>query len=162
MITACATDSSACCPDCRHVSGSQHIYLSPKIQPSSGRLVRLLLQVRRFRCSNRTYRRKTFAETFPLLVAPRAQRTSSTRELLRVISEAIEGKAGARLSRRQAMKCSPTTILRLIRQAPLPSSSAVRVVGVDEWGATRSCICSCKNSRKEDLTWGSALSALPG
>jgi hypothetical protein len=35
-------------------------------------------------------------------------------------------------------------------------------VGVDGWGATRSCICSCKNSRKEDLTWGSALSVLPG
>ncbi|GHO72384.1 transposase [Ktedonobacter sp. SOSP1-85] len=31
------------------------------------------------------------------------------------------------------MTCSPTTLLRLVRQAPLPLSSTVRVVGVDEW-----------------------------
>jgi transposase len=43
------------------------------------------------------------------------------------------GEAGARLSQRLAMKCSPATVLRLVRQAPLPSSSTVRVVGVDEW-----------------------------
>jgi transposase len=43
------------------------------------------------------------------------------------------GRAGARLCQRLAMKCSPASILRLVRQAPLPSSSAVRVGGVDEW-----------------------------
>lgn len=74
-----------------------------------------------------------FAEPFSLLVAPRAQRTCSARELLRVIGEAIGGEVGARLSQRLAMKCSPATLLRLVRQAPLPLSSSVRVVGVDEW-----------------------------
>ena len=29
-------------------------------------------------------------------------------------------------------------------------------IRLDDWGATRSRRCSCKNSRKEDLTWGSA------
>lgn len=43
------------------------------------------------------------------------------------------GEAGARLSQRLSMKCSPATVLRLVRQAPLPSSECVRVVGVDEW-----------------------------
>jgi transposase len=106
---------------------------SPQALPASGRPVQLLLRVRRFRCANPRCRRKTFAEPFPQLVAPRAQRTGSVRDLLRVIGEAMGGEAGARLSQKLAMKCSPATVLRLVRQSPLPSSAQVRVVGVDEW-----------------------------
>ncbi len=50
-----------------------------------------------------------------------------------MLGEAMGGEAGARLSQQLAMKCSPTTLLRLIRQGPLPSSAHVRVIGVDEW-----------------------------
>jgi len=135
LITACSTISSSRCPDCQQVSSQIHSTYtrSPKALPASGRPVRLLLRVRRFRCSNPRCRRKTFAEPFPHLVAPRAQRTCSVRDLLRVIGEAMGGEAGARLSQKLAMKCSPATMLRLVRQSPLPSSDQVRVVGVDEW-----------------------------
>jgi len=135
VITACATVPDACCPDCQHVSSQIHSTStrSPKALPSSGRPVRLLLQVRRFRCSNSLCQRQTFAEAFAQLVAPRAQRTCSARELVRVIGEAIGGEAGARLSQRLGMKCSAATVLRFVRQAALPSSSTVRGVGVDEW-----------------------------
>jgi transposase len=135
LITACSTTSSSYCPDCQQVSSQVHsTYMrSPQALPSSGRPVRLLLRVRRFRCPNPVCRRKTFAEAFPHLVAPHAQRTSSVRDLLRVIGEAIGGEAGARLSQKLAMKCSPATLLRLVRHSPLPSSAHVRVVGVDEW-----------------------------
>ncbi len=80
---------------------------------------------------------KTFAERLPSLVAPHAQRTSSARELLRVIGEAVDGEEGARLSHRLAMPCSPDPLLRLVRQAALPSSSSVRALGVDEWAWRR-------------------------
>lgn len=135
LITACSTISSLRCPDCQQVSSQVHsTYLrSPQALPSSGRPVRLLLRVRRFRCANPTCRRKTFAEPFPNLVAPRAQRTSAVRDLLRVLGEVMGGEAGARLSQKLAMPCSPATLLRLIRQSQLPSSTHVRVVGVDEW-----------------------------
>jgi transposase len=43
------------------------------------------------------------------------------------------GEAGARLSQKLAMTCSPATLLRLVRHSPLPTSAHVRVVGVDEW-----------------------------
>jgi transposase len=135
VITASATTSSASCPDCQQVSSQVHsIYVrSPKVLPSSGHPVRLHLQVRRFRCVNLTCRRKTFAETFPLLIAPRAQRTSAAQEVLRIVGEAMGGRAGARLCQQLAMKCSHATVLRLVHQASLPSSEHVRVVGVDEW-----------------------------
>jgi transposase len=101
--------------------------------PSSGRPVRLVIEVRRFRCPNAACGRKTFAEPLPLLVAPHAQRTRAVQDLLRVLGEVVGGEAGARLSHRLAMACSPDTLLRLVRRAPLPSPSPVRVLGVDEW-----------------------------
>lgn len=130
VIVACSTTASGCCPDCQQVSSQVHsIYTrSPQALPASGRPVHLLLRVRRFRCANPMCRRKTFAEPFAQLVAPRAQRTCSVRDLLRVIGEAMGGEAGARLSQKLAMKCSPATLLRLVRHSPLPTSAHVRVV----------------------------------
>ena len=133
VITTSATTSSASCPDCQQVSSrvpSTYIR-SPKALPSSGHPVRLQLQVRRFRCANSTCRRKTFAETFPFLIVPRALRTSAAQEMVRAIGEAIGGRVGTRLSQQFALKWSPATILRLVRQAPLPSSKNVRVVRGD-------------------------------
>lgn len=135
LITARATASSASCPDCQQPSTHIHSYYrrSPMTLPSSGRRVRLLLEVRRFRCLNPACGRKTFAEPLPLLVAPHAQRTRAVQDLLRVLGEVVGGEAGARLSHRLAMACSPDTLLRLVRRASLPASSTVRVLGVDEW-----------------------------
>jgi len=135
IISARATASDACCPDCHQRSAQVHSYYirSPMALSSSGWPVRLQLHVRRFRCPNPACRRKTFAEPLPLLIGPHAQRTLAVRELLRVIGEVVGGEAGARLSQRLAMTCSPDTLLRLVRRAPLPSSSPVRVLGVDEW-----------------------------
>jgi hypothetical protein len=67
----------------------------------------------------------------------------------------------ARESENVQMPVSVHTLLRLLRRSPVPDAPPPRVLGVDDWCATRSCICSCRNSRKEDLTWGSAPSAEP-
>jgi hypothetical protein len=72
------------------------------------------------------------------------------------------GKGGERLSDKLGMPISDATMLWSLFLVPLPEIGQVRVVGVDDWSATRSCVCSCKDSRKEALTWGAAPSALPG
>ena len=56
---------------------------------------------------------------------------------------------------------APTLLnyLRTIKDRP---KADVTVLGIDDFGATRSYRCSCKDSRKEALTWSSASSALPG
>lgn len=101
--------------------------------PSSGRSISLQLRVRHFRCSNRACPRKTFAEPLPGLLLPYAQRTSRLRENLRRLGEEGGGEAGARLSKKQAMTCSASTILRLLRHGPLPTPPPVKVLGVDDW-----------------------------
>jgi len=100
-ITARATASSACCPDCQQASSRVHSYYMrcPMDLPSSGRPISLALQVRHFRCSNRACPRKTFAEPLPNFLSPYAQRTSRLRESLRKLGEETGGEAGARLSR---------------------------------------------------------------
>jgi transposase len=118
IINIGSTQEGATCSDCGEFSSHVHSTYtrSPKARPSSGRPVRLLLQVRRFRCSQPNCQRKTFAEPFPHLVAPHAGRTFSIQDLLRVIGEAMGGEAGARLSQRLAMQCNCATILRLVCQ----------------------------------------------
>ena len=101
--------------------------------PSSGRPISLLLHVRHFRCPNRACPRKIFAEPLPHLLLPHAQRTSRLREGLRQFGEEGGGEARARLSKRQAMACSASTILRLLRYGPLPPLPPVKALGVDEW-----------------------------
>src|SRR5712691_8333217 len=66
-ITARATASSACCPDCQQASSRVHSYYTRCLMdlPSSGRPIWLLLHVRHFRCLNPVCPRKTLAE--PLL-----------------------------------------------------------------------------------------------
>jgi transposase len=134
-ITARALGSFACCPDCQQASSRVHSYYTrcPMDLPSSGRPVSFVLQVRHFRCPNRTCPRKTFAEPLPNLLLPHAQRTSRLRESLRKLGEEGGGEAGARMSKQQAMTCSSSTVLRMLRHGPLPTPSPVKVLGVDDW-----------------------------
>ena len=64
VIHAHSTAIEAICPDCAQVSESIHSHYtrSPRDLPCNGRRVRLVLGVRRFRCSNTRCARKTFAE----------------------------------------------------------------------------------------------------
>ncbi|MBO0782020.1 MAG: transposase family protein [Ktedonobacteraceae bacterium] len=91
IISLSSTREGATYPDCGEFSSRVHSTYtrSPKTLPSGGRPVRLLLQVRRYRCSQPSCQRKTFAEPFPHLVAPHAQRTFPMQDLLRVIGEAM-------------------------------------------------------------------------
>ena len=71
-ITARATSSSACCPDCQQASSRVHSYYTRCLRdlPSSGRPISLLLHVRHFRCPTRACPRKTFAEPLPTSCCP--------------------------------------------------------------------------------------------
>lgn len=60
---------------------------------------------------------------------------------------------GLRLAPQLGMYVSPTTLLRCLRTVSPPVVETVHVLGLDDWGATRSYMCSCKDSRKEAFTW---------
>lgn len=135
LVEARATTATATCPDCNQISARIHSrYLrSPRDVPLAEHAVRLRLHVRRFLCSTALCPRRTFAERLPDVVPFRAQRTRRLTQRLRALSGAVSSEAGARLAARLLMPTSPDTLLRLVRQTPVPSLPPPRVVGVDDF-----------------------------
>jgi transposase len=121
-IVAQATATEGACPHCGERSSQIHSHYtrSPQDVPSSGKTVRLVLKVRRFRCLNDACSAVTFAERLPSVVGPCAQRTVRLTNSLNRLDLALGGKPGARLSKRLGMAASPSTVLRLVRRTVLP------------------------------------------
>ena len=105
--------------------------------PWLGRAVELRLRVRRFRCSNRQCRRRTFTEQFPGVVAARGRATLRLSGLIRQAGYAVGGRAGSRLLNACGVLTSDDTVLRRVkarpREAAEPGLDKVRVLGVDDW-----------------------------
>lgn len=126
--------AAAPCPICRRPSRRVHSRYVRRLGdlPWQGRVARLDLQVRRFRCSDPGCARRIFAERLPEVAPQRARRTARLAEAQRRIALSAGGEAGARLASRLAMRVGGDTLLRLIQAAPLPAAPAPRVVGIDD------------------------------
>ena len=121
-IAAHGLGKAGCCPACGRASRAVHsrYYQRPADLPSLGRAVRVGLRMRRFYCRNLACPRRTFAERLPALVAPHARCTHRLAEAQSGVGVALGGEASARLLPRLGMPTSADTVLRLIRQMPLP------------------------------------------
>jgi len=158
MITARAASPTAPCPCCGTVSKRVHSHYRRTLRdlPASGRPVHLVMQVRRFFCEESTCRRKIFAERFPSLTLPRVKFTKRLQEALREMGFELGGEAGARLSKKLSYPGSPDTILRLVKQTQLSTTSPPRVVGIDDWSWKRglrygTLICDLESNRPIDV-----------
>jgi transposase len=135
QIGVCSSAPTAVCPRCGSPSSTvQSRYVRTLADlPISGRPVHLTVRVRRFRCHNGACSRRIFAEQFPDLARPHAQRTVRLQQALAQLGVAVGGEVGARLGAVFGLSGSPDTVLRLVRQMPLPPPSLPRVIGVDDW-----------------------------
>jgi transposase len=164
MVEVIATSPTSRCPLCLEPSDSIHCHYRRVLcdVPCVGRRVQLCVTVRKFTCRNSLCERKVFAERLPTFVKPWARMTIRYSEHLTVLGLATSGKAGARLAARLGIVTTRQTILRRIMDLPDPPTESILFLGIDDFCATRSYMSSCKDSRREDLTWSSASSALPG
>ena len=149
---------TAACPACGTVSQRVQSRYTRRLHdlPASGRPVRLQLSVRRLFCAKSTCAQRIFAERFPALCWPRAQRTIRLQADLSQLGLALGGQAGARLGRALGLSGSRDTILRLVRRHHLPDSPQARVVGLDDWAWTRrkrygTLICDLERGLPIDL-----------
>src|SRR5215470_8991541 len=156
--------SSSPCPQCATPSSAIHSSYRrrPRDLPCVGRPIRLVFTVRKFFCRNPNCSRKVFAERLPDFIEASSRLTKRLRTAVQDVGFATCGKGGEGLSEKLGMPISDASLLWSLFLVPLPEVGKVCVIGVDDWSATRSCMCSCKDSRKEALTWGAASSALPG
>src|SRR5215469_974105 len=162
-VQAACTLKCATCPLCQHPSERIHGRYGRNVAdvPCGGRRVTLALTVRKFVCGTPACPRQIFTERLPTLVQSYARMTNRLRKALQALGFTTCAEAAECLAPKLGMAVRAPTLLRYLRAVALALPEKVRILGIDDWGATRSCICSCKDSRKEALTWGSALSAEP-
>jgi transposase len=140
--------SAACCPLCAEPSTRVHSRYTRTLAdlPWGPLRVHLHVQVRRFFCQNPACPRKIFTEPLTGLAERSARRTTRLRDALLAVGWALGGEAGARQCQAHTMPISGTTLLSLLRRWGPVTRSTPRVLGVDDWSATRSRMYSCKNS----------------
>lgn len=139
-LTLASTSLPAACPVCGGATARLHSHYRRTVAdlPWSGRRVKLLLRVRKFRCPGTGCPRRIFTERLPSLVEPYARKTTRLHEVLALVGFALGGEAGARLIRRLGMTASPTTLLRYVRGAATADHSPPpEVIGVDDFALLR-------------------------
>jgi transposase len=139
QVQLTTTAPTASCPDCATPSSSVHSHYQRRLAdlPWGALAVRLQLLVRKFVCRHGTCARRLFTERLPDVAAPYARKTMRLVNALRAIGLALGGQAGARLAARLRLPTSAATLLRLVRAAPTPHTSALQAIGVDEWAWQR-------------------------
>src|SRR5258708_11666074 len=120
------------------------------------RPIRLIMQVRRFFCKNRTCVQKIFVERLPDLCRPHAQRTKRLQKALCKLGLKLGGQAGADVGSEHGISGSRDTILRLVRQSEQPAQQEPHVIGLDDWAWKRrlrygTLICDLERGLPIDL-----------
>ena len=130
------------CPDCGTPSSSCHSRYVRTLSdlPISGAVVRLRLSVRRFRCKQRSCRRKTFSEALAPSVGRRhGRRVARCDGLLHAVGLALGGRPGSRMMARLAVPWSKDTLLRAVRREAAAAGPApvATVIGIDDFAWRR-------------------------
>ncbi len=130
-----SSQSVSQCPLCSHPSSRIHSRYQRTLADLPWAIFSVIVQlkVRKFFCLNGRCRRRIFTERVPDLVAPWARRTQRLAERLTRVGVALGGAAGARLSFLLGMGVCRNTLLTLVRRAPKPVSTHVKIVGVDDF-----------------------------
>ena len=127
------------CPACG--SASDHVHdrytRRPLDLPWRGRVVRLRVTVRRFRCMNPNCSREKFVENFGPALPRYARRTADVTALLLRFAESAGGEGGARLAVAAGVPTSADTLLRLLHQTDPSPAATPRVLGVDDFAFRR-------------------------
>ena len=130
------------CPECHCRSHSVHSRYVRTLRdvPLAALAVCLRITARRFYCHNTACHRRTFRERLPSVAPVYQRRTLLLRHHLERIGFALGGRAGQRMVHEIGLGshgASRTTLLRLVRQAVLPTMPTPCVLGVDDWSFRR-------------------------
>ena len=134
-----ARPATARCPLCSKRSKRVHSRYQRTLAdlPWGEHAVTVLLNVRRLFCDNTRCKRNIFAERLPDVAAPWARKTVRLAGRLTAVGLALGGAAGTRLGSKLGLGASRNTLLRLVRQAPLPTLPTPSVLGVDDWAVRK-------------------------
>src|SRR3954452_9320926 len=123
------------CPLCGRRSKRVHSRYERALAdlPWGAYAVTIRLRVRRLFCRNARCERRIFAERLPDIALPWARRTRRLDARLIALGLALGGSAGVRLGAKLGLAVSRNTLLRRVRQAPVPPTVTPSALGVDDW-----------------------------
>ena len=158
-VAARSAAPEAACPCCGGRSRRVHSRYRRTLSdlPCSGRVMRISVIVRRFRCTMATCPAEIFAERLgDGIAAPFARRTARLEQLAHHLALALGGRPGARLATRLLLPTSRDTLLRTWRRRADRPDGAPIVVGIDDWAWKRgqrygTLICDLERHRIVDL-----------
>lgn len=139
LLTAAVRGDQGMCPACSKSSSRVHSRYRRTLTdaPTAGRLVRILLRVRRFFCNNQECRSKTFVEQVNGPTRRWSRMSEGLRRMLTTIGLALAGRAGARLATTLGMPTGRDWLLRLVRALPDPPIGDITMLGVDDFAIKR-------------------------
>src|SRR4051812_47783695 len=134
-LTLQARRVTGCCPLCGRRSKRVHSRYERTLAdlPWGAYAVTIRLRVRRLFCRNTSCERCIFTERLPGIALPWARRTQRLDARLTALSLALGGSAGVRLGAKLGLVASRNTLLRRVRQAPMPPALTPSALGVDDW-----------------------------
>src|SRR5260370_28790315 len=138
-VQAHLPEASVKCPHCGQWSSSIHSHYDRYLSdfPISLFPVRLVVQIRRFRCRNVQCSHRTFAEPLGEVALPFARRTNRVTVVLQRLGLMVGATVASRMTGLVQLKTSPDSVLRVIRQTTLPQVPVPRVLGVYDWAIRR-------------------------
>ena len=140
IITVRAMAAAGRCPTCGSSTRRVHSrYFRMALDlPLSGKVVRLLVAARRFRCDMAQCSQQIFTERFDEgILRPWGRRTARVDDLLHHLGLALGGRPGAGFARRLMLAVGNDTLLRLVRRRARPPAAAPTIVGIDDWAWRR-------------------------
>src|SRR4051812_32027321 len=134
-LTLRARRITAYCPLCGRRSKRVHSRYERTLAdlPWGAYAVTIRLRVRRLFCRNSCCERRIFTERLPAIALPWARRTRRLDTRLTALGLALGGSAGVRLGAKLGLAASRNTLLRRVRQAPVPPAVTPSALGVDDW-----------------------------
>jgi len=105
--------------------------------PVSAFSVVLNLTIRRYFCDNPDCARCTFVERMPGIIETYARRTARLVASQREVGFLAGGETGAKIVRKLDLPTSPDTLIRLVRNAPMPERPTPKILGIDDWAFRR-------------------------
>ena len=161
LVVARSKAATAACPQCGTASARVHSRYERRLADAAigGRQVEIRLAVRRFFCDGRDCERRTFAEQVDGLTTRYARKTPLLAGVLGRIAVALAGRAGSRLAGGLGVPASRQVMIRQVMALPDPATSALRVVGVDDFAIRRgqnygTLLIDCETGAPLDLIEG--------
>lgn len=131
--------TSCPCPICSLPSSAIHSYYRrhPMELPCTGRMVKLILCVKKFFCRTKSCLRKVFTERLPELIEPSSRLTTRLRTLVQAIGVAFNANGGSRLGVQMGLHVSRMTMLFSLHLLTVQPVEQVKHIGIDDFAWKR-------------------------